>query len=423
MANIIASIITIGDELLIGQTIDTNSAWMAQRLNDLGVDVRHRIAVGDDDNDIRHALDQERKLADIILITGGLGPTADDITKPLLLDYFGGKMIVNEEVLAEVRSIFEKRNMPMLERNLKQAEVPDNCIVLPNRQGTAPGMLFAIPNTEKPELEQWFISMPGVPHEMMGIMNEEVIPRLQQQFAGDALVHQSIVTAGLGESFIAEKIKDLEEALPTHIRLAYLPGHWMVKLRLTGRGSDKQRLHNELQMRAEEIANRLEDVVISMEDLSLEHIIGKLLTARQKTIGLAESCTGGNIAQRVTEVMGAGNYFQGSIVCYQYEVKERILAVDHSLLQEKGAVCEEVASQMAIGAMKVLDADYGFGITGLLSPSNDEKVRTGTVWMAVADKDRVVTKSYLFPYDRIRNKEVATQMGLLLIWKFISGKI
>lgn len=423
MANIIASIITIGDELLIGQTIDTNSAWIAQRLNDYGIDVRRRVAVGDNKKDIVQALNEERRDAHIILITGGLGPTADDITKPLLQEYFGGGMVVNEEVLAEVKAIFARRNLPMLERNLKQAEVPERCTVLMNKKGTAPGMLFKEPMPSNPNVEQWFIAMPGVPHEMMGIVDEEVIPRIQQHFVSDALLHRSIVTAGLGESFIAEKIKDLEEALPAHIRLAYLPANWMVKLRLTGRDNDKQRLSNELQMRTEEIANRLEEFVISLEDIPLEHLIGKELTAKQKTIGLAESCTGGGIAHKFTQVMGSGNYFQGSIVCYQYDIKEKILGVDRALLDEKGAVCEEVAIQMAKGSIKALNADYGFGITGLLSQGGAEQVPVGTVWIAVANKDRHITKQYNFPYDRLRNKEIASQMGMLLIQKFITGKV
>jgi nicotinamide-nucleotide amidase len=417
MANIKAAIITIGDELLIGQTIDTNSSWIAQRLNDFGIDVVRRVAVGDNKQDIIAALDEEIPGASIVLITGGLGPTADDITKPLLCEYFGGSLVVNEEVLTYVKTLFERRNLPVLERNLKQAEVPDNCKVLFNKQGTAPGMLF-----EKDA--KVIISMPGVPHEMMGIMEDEVVPELQRRFVSDALVHASILTAGQGESFIAERIKDLEEALPSHIRLAYLPGGWMVKLRLTGRGPDRGRLIKELKLRQEEIANRLEEIVVALEDLDLEHIIGKLLTVKEKTLGLAESCTGGNIAHKMTQIMGSAKYFNGSIVCYQNDIKEKLLGVHCDVLKEQGAVCEDVAAQMARGAMTALNADYGFGITGLLSPGgDDDKVPVGTVWVGVCDKDRVKTKKFHFPYDRLRNKEVAVNMGLLMIWKFINKKL
>lgn len=417
MANIKAIIITIGDELLIGQTVDTNSAWMAQRLNDFGIDVVRRIAIGDNKDDIINALDEEIPKAEIILITGGLGPTSDDITKPVLCEYFGGKLIVNEAVLAQIKGIFEKRKLVIPDIILTQAEIPDNCAVLLNNRGSAPGMLF-----EKEG--KFIISMPGVPHEMMGIMEEEVIPKLQQKFTSDALIHQSILTAGQGESFIAERIKDLEAALPAHIKLAYLPGNWMVKLRLTGRDTDKLQLTKELKLRQEEIANRIEDIVVALEDIDLEHIIGKLLTVKEKTLGLAESCTGGYIAHKITQIMGSGKYFNGSIVCYQNEIKEKLLGVHCDVLEQQGAVCEDVAAQMAQGAMKALKTDYGFGITGLLSPGgDDDKVPVGTVWMGVCSKEKLKTEKFHFPYDRLRNKELAVNMALLLIWKFINNKL
>ncbi len=419
----IASIITIGDELLIGQTVDTNSAWMAQQLNAIGIKINRRVAVGDDAQAIREALDQEKKHADIILITGGLGPTSDDITKPVLLQYFGGEMTMNEEVLSKIETFFESRGLPMLERNKMQASVPEKCTVLKNEKGTAPGMLFIEKHPRNPSLQQWFISLPGVPHEMMGIMENEVLSRLQLQFVSDALLHRTIITAGLGESFIAEKIKDLEEALPAHIRLAYLPDFRLVKLRLSGTGKDKKALAYELQRRTEEIANRLADIVISLEDIPLEQLIGKCLTIQEKKLALAESCTGGNIAHKLTQVMGAAQYFMGSMVCYQNEVKQNLLAIDAHLLQEKGAVCKEVSEQMATGALQKLQADFGFGITGLLSAGLQDKVKPGTVFMSVADKNRTVTQEHHFSYDRLRNKEVAVQMGMLLIWKFINGKI
>lgn len=417
MANVTASIITIGDELLIGQIVDTNSAWIAQRLNELGIVVVKRTAVGDIKSDIAEALDADLKIANIILITGGLGPTADDVTKPLLCDYFGGKLVVNSDVLRHVRGIFERRNLPVLDVNIKQAEVPDVCTVLFNKRGTAPGMLF-----EKEG--KLIVSLPGVPHEMMGIIEDEFIPILQQRFVSDAVVHRSIVTAGMGESFVAQRIHDLETALPPHIKLAYLPGFSMVRLRLSGRGADKLRLITEMEMRQEEIANRLSDIVVSLEDLPMEQIIGKKLTTLEKTIGLAESCTGGYLGHRFTQVLGSSKYFQGGIVCYQYQSKERLLGVDKQLLQTKGAVCEEVSVQMAKGARLALGSNYGFGITGLLSEGgDDDKVPVGTVWMAVCDDVAVKTKCFAFPYDRVRNKEVAVNMALLMILNFVNGKV
>lgn len=423
MANVYANIITIGDELLIGQTIDTNSAWIAQRLNDLGILVRRRVAVADDAKAIHESLDAGRKDASLLIITGGLGPTADDITKPVLCEYFGGKMVFNEAVFAQVETIFKRRNLPMLERNRKQAEVPDVCTVLPNKLGTAPGMLFSIEGQTPEQQTQWVISLPGVPHEMMGIMEQEVIPRLRHGFTSDAVMHRSVLTAGLGESFIAERIADLEKALPDYIRLAYLPSNWVVKLRLTAVGKDSLRLSQELHLRVEEIANRLDDVVVALEDSPLELIIGKRLIHHGKKLALAESCTGGEISDRITNVLGSSQYFQGAIVCYQNEVKQQLLSVSASVLEEQGAVCESVACEMAVGARKVLCADYGFGVTGLLSSGGDERVPVGTVWMAVADAHRIVSKHFHFPYDRIRNKEVAVQMGLLHIWRMIDGKI
>lgn len=417
MANIKATIITIGDELLIGQTIDTNSAWISQQLNEMGIDVIRRVAVGDNAADINMALDEELPRVSILLITGGLGPTADDITKPLLASYFGGNTVVNEQVLEHVKQIFAKRNRPLLEVNLKQAEVPDTCTVLFNKMGTAPGMMF-----EKDG--KVIVSMPGVPYEMISIMEDEVLPRLRTRFVSDALIHRTIITAGEGESFLAERIKDLEAALPPHIKLAYLPSPNMVRLRLTGRGRDEMSLIKEIEMRQEEIANRLEDIVISLNDLPLEHILGRLLLEKQATIGLAESCTGGNIAHLITQIMGATQYFRGSIVCYQSFIKEQVLGVSSKTLEKHGAVSKETAVEMVTGALKVLKSDYALAITGLLSPGGEEdKTPVGTVWIGVADKDRVKTQKIMLKYDRLRNKEVAVQMAMVMVWKFISGKI
>ncbi len=417
MSNIAASIITIGDELLIGQVVDTNSAWIAKRLNELGIDVLRRVAVGDERDAILKALDEEMGVSSLVVITGGLGPTADDITKPLLNEYFGGKMQVNEQVLEHLKNLFIKRHRPFLERNLKQAEVPDNCKVLYNKMGTAPGMWFD-------KDDKVAIAMPGVPFEMISIMTDEVLPRLRKRFFSDAIIHKSIITAGEGESYIAEKIKDLEDALPRHIKLAYLPGAGMVRLRLTGKGADMAQLTKELQLRQDEIANRIENIVISLEDIPLEHILGNWFTVKEKTLGLAESCTGGNIAHHITQIMGAGNYFNGSIVCYQNEIKEKLLGVKKDTLEKHGAVSEQTAIEMVQGALKALNVDYAFAVTGLLSSGGEsDRVPVGTIWMAVADKNITKTKEFHFHYDRERNKEMATTMGMLMIWKFINGKL
>ena len=416
MSNIRATIITIGDELLIGQVIDTNSAWLAQHLNALGIDVIRRIAIGDNKKDITSAIDEEIKHNNILLLTGGLGPTADDITKPLLNEYFGGKMIVDEAVLAHVKDIFAKRNRPFLDRNLKQAEVPDVCTVLFNKMGTAPGMWF-----EKDGVI--IISLPGVPFEMIGLMENEVLPRLRQRMTGAAIVHRSIITAGEGESFVAEQIQDLEEALPAHIRLAYLPSPGMVRLRLTARGEDEQSLIRETEARQHEFAARLKKIVVATEDLPLEHILGKILTVKGWQLGLAESCTGGFIAHRMTQIMGSAGYFNGSIVCYQNFIKEKILGVQHSTIENFGVVSEDVAREMAAGARKVLASDIGFGVTGLLSPGGEDRAPVGTVCMAVTDGDKTIAKTFHFHMDRLRNKDLAVNHSLLMMIRFINGDL
>lgn len=418
MANIKASIITIGDELLIGQTIDTNSAWIAKQLNGLGIDVIKRVAVGDNEHDITLALNSEIEASDIILLTGGLGPTADDITKPLLCKYFNGKLIIDEKVLQHVKEIFTKRNRPFLERNMKQAEVPDNCTVLFNPMGTAPGMLF-----EKEGKR--IISMPGVPFEMMAIMNTSVLPLLSMEPGSEAIVHSTVITAGEGESFIAERIIDIESELPEHIKLAYLPSLGTVKLRLTGKGQDEVVLKEDVAYWQHKINDRLDNIIVAKDDLPFEQIIGKLLNEKKATLALAESCTGGYISHLITQVPGSSNYYKGGVVSYLVEVKESILGVEASILEKMGAVSEDVAIQMVEGVRKQFASDYALSITGILGKERveGEQAEPGTIWMAVCDKERTVAKMFKVYYDRERNKESAATMGMFFLWKFIHGKI
>src|SRR5579863_2781619 len=290
MERISASIITIGDELLIGQVIDTNSAWMARELNAIGVWVKRRIAVGDDWNEIWNALDKENSEAHIVLITGGLGPTADDITKPLLGAYFGGKMVVDETALANVKYIFENvLKRPLIERNLKQAEVPDVCTVIQNKRGTAPGMWFE-------KNGKIFVSMPGVPHEMKGLMTDYVLPELKKKFSLPFILHKTLLTAGIGESFLADHIEKFETALPAYIKLAYLPNYGMVRLRLTATGDDKTILENELQQQFDTLKKLTAEWIAIDDDLSMSQAVGRLLKQKNQTVSTAESCTGGYIA-------------------------------------------------------------------------------------------------------------------------------
>lgn len=413
-----ASIITIGDELLIGQTIDTNSAFIAQEFNKVGIWVRRRVAVGDVKEDIRQALDEERKQSQIIVITGGLGPTADDITKPLLCEYFGGKLVVNEEVKAHVQYLFEKvfrRPGAMLERNLKQAEVPDVCTVLHNARGTAPGMWF-----KPPAGGTIFISLPGVPHEMKGLIKDEVIPRLLKEFDMPAIVHRTAFTAGLGESMIAELLKDFEPTLPEHIKLAYLPNYGMVKLRLTARGNNKETTEQELLPYFEQLQKLVREYLVTNEDEGLEIVLGKILKSKGKTMGTAESCTGGNIAQLITSIPGSSAYFKGSIVSYANEVKENLLGVQTETLETTGAVSEETVKEMIRGAISSLKVDYALATSGIMGPTGGSAEKpVGTVWIAVGNANKTETLQLNLRFDRRRNIDMTTANALNLLRKFI----
>lgn len=416
MKKINASIITIGDELLIGQTIDTNSAFIAQELNKIGVWVRRRVAVGDVYDDIWNALDEEARQSDIIIITGGLGPTADDITKPLLCKYFAGRLVVNEKVLAHVKYLFEKvfrRPGPILETNLKQAEVPDTCTVLFNERGTAPGMLFKKDN-------KVFISLPGVPHEMKGLVIKEVVPYLLKAFKMPAIVHRTAFTAGQGESMLANMLKDFEPTLPPHIKLAYLPNYGMVKLRLTAHGNDKEETEKEVQPYFEKLQEIVIEYLVTNEDEGLEVVIGKILKGKGKTMGTAESCTGGYIAHLITSIPGSSEYFNGSVVSYANSVKENILGVQHSTLETNGAVSEETVREMVRGALKELGVDYALAVSGIMGPDGGtEEKPVGTVWIAVGNEGKTQTLKLNLRFDRKRNIEMTAGNALNFLRKFI----
>ena len=411
-----ASILTIGDELLIGQVVDTNSSYIAQELNKIGVWVKRRVSVGDVKEDIRKALDEESKHSQIILMTGGLGPTADDITKPLLCEYFGGQMIVNEEVLNHVKYLFEKvyrRPGAILEVNLKQAEVPNICTVLHNARGTAPGMWFE-------KNGKVFVSMPGVPHEMKGLMKEKVIPKLQEHFVMPVIVHQTILTAGAGESMVADRLKNWEVKLPAHMKLAYLPNYGMVRLRLTAIGNDKNKLEEELEQQLAELKPLITEWFVIDEDLTMPQVVGKMLKERKQTTSTAESCTGGYIAHLLTLDPGASSNYKGTVVCYDNEVKIDVLNVDRKTIDELGAVSEPVVEQMVKGALAKLKTDYAIATSGIMGPDGgSEKKPVGMVWVAVGNKNKIVTKEFQFRFDRVRNIEMTAMNALNLLRKFI----
>ncbi len=413
MQKITASIITIGDELLIGQVIDTNSAWMAQELNRIGVWVHRRVAVGDEWDAIWKALDDESLCSEVILITGGLGPTADDITKPLLCKYFGGNMVMDEATLQHVTNIFEvilKR--PMIDRNRKQAEVPDTCTVLKNERGTAPGMLFERNN-------KLFISMPGVPHEMKGIMEDHVFGLLKRRFELPYIGHRTLMTFGIGESFIAEKLKDFEADLPAGVKLAYLPNYGMVRLRLTA-GGERSLVEKQLDDLFAQLKELTADHLVVDSDLAMQVVLGNLLKKKGKTLATAESCTGGHIAQLITSVPGASAYFYGGVVSYDNSIKQQVLQVQPEILAEDGAVSRETVIEMAEGVLQLMNTDYAIAVSGIMGPEGGSAGKpVGTVWIAVGDKRNIEAVRLHFRFDRQKNIELTAINAINLLRKFI----
>ncbi|ANH80139.1 damage-inducible protein CinA [Niabella ginsenosidivorans] len=418
-----ASIITIGDELLIGQTIDTNSAFIAQEFNKVGIWVKRRVAVGDVAADIEHALDEEAQQSQIIILTGGLGPTADDITKPLLNHYFNGKMVIDPGVAKHIEYLFRevyRRPGPISERNKKQAEVPDVAKVLHNANGSAPGMWFEKMINNRKTV---FIALPGVPHEMKGLLSDEVIPRLLQHFKFPHILHRTAVTAGMGESYVAERLIDFEAKLPKQIKLAYLPSYGMVKLRLTCQGTHIRKMEEETDLLFEEMTFLLQDILLSKKDEPVEAVIGHLLLQQGKTMATAESCTGGNIAHAITRIPGSSKYYRGSIVSYDNTIKEALLQVPAGILQAQGAVSSETVEAMVKGALQQLGTDYAVATSGIMGPDGgSDRKPVGTVWIAAGNEEKIVTRLLQLRFEREQNIEIATIQALLLLRKVILGK-
>ena len=460
MKEVNAGIITIGDELLIGQTIDTNSAFIAQELNKIGIWMKRRIAIGDVKEEILKALNEQSKDCDVIIVTGGLGPTADDITKPALCEYFNSKLIVDEGALQNVKDIFTKLNRPLTERNLKQAEVPDNCIVLPNKRGTAPGMWFepsptiilkvgdgakapsqwegehqsdSIPTALKKQQEKEsfsdlsspptgavIISLPGVPYEMKGLVADSVIPKFKQSFDLPVVLHRTLLTSGIGESMIAESIADFENSLPTHIKLAYLPAYGMVRLRLTARSNKFEMVETELNDLFDKLKSRVREWMVADEDITLQEATIRLLKSKNKTISTAESCTGGNIAHLITSIAGSSAVFNGSVVTYANDAKENLLGVKGETLKQFGAVSEQTVKEMIVGALKKLKTDYAVATSGIMGPDGGSAEKpVGTVWIAIGNKQKIKSSKHFFRFDRERNIELTTHTALTMLFRFV----
>ncbi len=381
-----AQIITIGDEILIGQITDTNSTFISQKLNEAGIHVIKKVTVGDKEDEIIRAMDEALKESDVVLMTGGLGPTKDDITKATLCKYFGVSLRFDKVSYQNIETLFKSRGREVTELNHKQAEVPENCKVIPNIIGTAPGMWFYIRNAV-------LVSMPGVPQEMKTMLDENIIPLLKEKFKTPFIFHKNILTQGIGESMLAELIEDWENKLPPDIKLAYLPSVGQVRLRLSASGSEKDEIIKKVNEQVEALKKIAEKFIYGYDDDTLEKIIGNLLRKKNKTICTAESCTGGFIAHKITSVPGSSDYFKGSVVAYANEVKEKILNVPSQLIQKHGAVSEEVVRQMAENARGVLKSDFSIACSGIAGPDGgtDEKP-VGTVWVAIASSSGVKTK-------------------------------
>ena len=408
-----AAIITIGDELLIGQTIDTNSAWMGAELSKAGFDVYRITSVHDRREDIIYALTEATGKTDVILITGGLGPTSDDITKLTLCEFFNTHLVMNNEVLSMIEEMMKLRSFSMNDNNRRQAEVPESCRVLKNAAGTAPGMWFEKDGTV-------FVSMPGVPHEMKYLMTEIVLPELNKRFTSQIIIHKNIMTYGTFEAKLAEILTDFEAGLPGSLKLAYLPASGVIKLRLTGTGSDYNYLSNLINDQVSKLYKTIPEFIYGEDEESLEMVIGKLLKSKNKSVSTAESCTGGEIAHLLTSVAGSSAYYKGSIIAYENSIKTKLLGVQDYIITKYGAVSENTVKEMAVGVRNVLDTDYAVATSGIAGPDGgtDEKP-VGTIWIAVDSERGTVCEKRVFGNDRLTNIKRFSLAALNLLRKQI----
>ena len=408
------SIITIGDEILIGQIIDTNSAWMAQELNGIGASIQNIYSVSDTKEGIVTALKQALAQTDVVLMTGGLGPTKDDITKKTIAEFLGTDMVFHEETWERIQGFFKRFKRTPLPAHKEQCYMPAAATVLLNKKGTAPGMWF-----EKDG--KVIVSMPGVPYEMKYLMEYEVLPKLIQTFQGRPLIHRTILTVGEGESRIASVIEVVAKELPSYIKLAFLPGLGKVRLRLSATGDDVTKLEQELDHYVRSIQRIIPEFIYGYGDNSLERVIGQMLRDRQLTIGTAESCTGGLLAHQISSVPGASGYFEGSVVAYSYDLKKKLLGVKADTLLNHGAVSEETVIEMAQGALQTLGTDIAVSISGIAGPGGGTPDKpVGTVWLAIAGKEHTKTLKLQLGKDRQRNIDYTCVAGLNMIRQFIN---
>ena len=406
-----AAIVTIGDEILIGQIIDTNSGFIAKSLDKIGVEIHEIVSISDNKNHILETFSKLQNQVDLVIITGGLGPTKDDITKHTFCEYFDDKLVRNEAVEKHVIDLIERAmKRPASQMNKDQALVPSKCIVLHNQVGTAPGLWMKKENTV-------YISLPGVPYEMKYIVEKEIIPKIVREYERPYIIHKTIMTYGQGESLVAERIENWENDLPEFIKLAYLPSPGRVRLRLSARGTDKEFLEQKIAENVLSLSKIIGDIIVGFDgDETIEVILGRLLSDNNKTLATAESCTGGKIAQVITSVSGASKYFKGSVVSYATETKISVLGLSEQLIKEHSVVSFEVAKAMAISVKKIMKSDYAIATTGNAGPTNEDgNAEIGTVFIAIASPNEVIVEEFDFgqPREKVIDRAVNKAFEML----------
>lgn len=408
-----ADIISIGDEILNGQTINTNASWMAIELNNIGIQIRHVISISDNKEDIIETIDKSLQKVDFILITGGLGPTSDDLTRDVLAEFFKTKLIFDQKVLDNIERIFSARNREMNQHTKDLAWVPQTAKTLYNDMGTAPGALYHMGN-------QVVVSMPGVPYEMKSMMNKDVLPYLRNNFHLPFILHKHILTAGAGESQISELLVDFEKQLPSSVKLAYLPGLASVKLRLTAMGSNQQMLEKTIQEQSEKVVSLLDKLVFGFDNDTLERKIGEILMTKNLKLSVAESCTGGYLGHLITSVSGSSQYFFGGAITYSNDLKMNLLGVKKKTLDSYGAVSEQTVNEMIQGSLQVFGSDISIAISGVTGPGGgSEEKPIGTVYIGVGNKDKKYIRKYQFTKDREKNIQFSGVVSLIMLRKFL----
>jgi nicotinamide-nucleotide amidase len=410
-----AEIITIGDEILIGQIIDTNSAWIAEQFNLSGIEIYQVTSVHDDTDHIMEALRKAEEKVDLVILTGGLGPTKDDITKHALCEYFNTKLIFHEPTFIHIRERFKNRNIDLNKMNREQALVPEACNVLPNKAGTAPGMWFT-------RNDIIFVSVPGVPFEMKYLVENEILPRLKKNNKTKAIFHKTIQTQGLPESMLAERIENWENSLPKNIKLAYLPNPMSVRLRLSAMGTDMEMLKKQVDEEIERLQQLIPDYIFGFDNETLAEVTGRILFDKKQTLALAESCTGGYISHLITSVPGCSGYFKGSITAYSNEIKQQVLGVGTDTLEKHGAVSEQVVREMALGIKKLMNTDFAIATSGIAGPDGGTPEKpVGSVWFAIAGPKNLVTEKLVFGDNRERNIIRSSQTALQMLRRLMQS--